>query len=78
MRFAALKSTLDAAPLVMILVAIVGAPMTYFVESYMEQVKRQDALRTEIAQDFAKNWKRCDLAARFDASVPCPYREAKE
>lgn len=29
-------------------------------------------LRRELAEHIAGTWRRCDLAARLDSSVPCP------
>jgi hypothetical protein len=72
MRLSAiLDHVVDAAPLALIVVAVLGVPLTYFIEWQMDHMKRQDALRIEIAQGFANNWHRCDLAARFDPAVPC-------
>ena len=61
----------QATPTWMVLLALIGGPTTYLVEEHLEQARYQDALRKEIAVNFANNWHLCDVAARFDPTVLC-------
>lgn len=59
---------LPTAPLTVLLVGMA------FLSWQSDAERREAPIRREIAQNFAEKWGRCDLAAKWDKSVPCKAR----
>ena len=55
-------------PAALLTVPLVG---TAFLIWQADFEKREAPLRREIAQNYAGKWGRCDLAAKWDRTVPC-------
>ena len=55
-------------PAALLTVPLVG---TAFLVWQADFEKKEVPLRREIAQNFADKWGRCDLAAKWDRTVPC-------
>lgn len=58
-------------PAVLLTVPLVGTSFFLWDRSFEA---RAAPIRREIAENYAVKWGRCDLAAKWDATVPCSAR----
>lgn len=58
-------------PAAVLTVLLVGPAFLWW---QAEMDRREGPLRREIARNFAEKWGRCDLAERFDKTIPCSPR----